>query len=45
MMTTVLQAMQWQADFCRSTQAPFSAAVIEAVLADVQAGGASASLF
>ncbi len=45
MMTAVLKAMQWQAEFCRSTQAPFSAAVIEAVLTDISAGGASALLF
>ncbi len=45
MTTAVLKAMQWQAEFCRSTHAAFSAAVIEAVLADVRGGGASASLF
>ncbi len=45
MTTAVLSAMQWQAGFCRSIKAPFSAAVIEAVLADVRAGGASATLF
>ena len=45
MTTAILKAMQWQVAFCRSIQASFSAAVVEAVLADLQAGGASASLF
>ena len=45
MTAAVLEAMQWQVEFCRSIQAPFSAALIEALVADIRDGGASASLF